>query len=177
MGRTAPLEDASADRGQGGAAAPLIVVIDDSFEDRFFLRRAIRKLRPEAEVKEFTYCQEALDFLLAPELPRGPLAVFVDINIPRMDGFEFLERYAKAGKSAQGALVVMMSNSIDPSDRARADSLAMVRAFQTKPVTREVIGAVIEALAAEAAAMPGAEAAGDAAGDAQTGDAAPPPAS
>lgn len=135
----------------------LIVVLDDSFEDRFFLRRTIRKVKPDAVVLEFTYAKEALDFLLAREGKdaAGKVVLFADINIPRMDGFEFLDAYTKRAQGADEALVVMMSNSIDPMDRERANALPIVHSFETKPVAQPVLQKIFSGLSG-AGAAPGA---------------------
>lgn len=128
--------------------APVIIVLDDSFEDRFFLRRTIRKVRPEATVLEFTYAMEALEFLLTRQAQglAGRLALFVDINIPRMDGFEFLSAFSRQVRGAGDALVVVMSNSIDPGDRERANALPVVHGFETKPVGQKTLRALFERL-------------------------------
>jgi CheY-like chemotaxis protein len=69
-----------------------------------------------------------------------PTLVVLDINMPRMDGFEFLAAYDKLRPKlqAQGArpsIVLMVTSSTDPRDKERADKLAFVKGFIRKPPT------------------------------------------
>lgn len=125
------------------ASNPLILVIDDSVEDRFFLCRAIRKLMPSAQIEEFTYSEDALMFLGKSD-QAGAAFLFVDINIPRMDGFEFVEAYL-ANQNDAGTLpkVIVMSNSIDPNDRLKAENHDGIHAFMSKPVTSQMLGDIL----------------------------------
>ena len=71
-----------------------------------------------------------------------PVVVLLDINMPRMDGYQFLEEYEKLSAQsplAQGppSIILMVTSSTDPLDRARAQRFGMVRDFLSKPVTRE----------------------------------------
>jgi CheY-like chemotaxis protein len=104
-----------------------IVIVDDSEAARFFLKRAIRRARRQAEVVEFTYAEEALDYLRTlPE--RAPAHVLLDLNIPRLDGFGFLARLtAFPRQSAARIRVTMVTNSIAPQDETRALKHPLVR--------------------------------------------------
>lgn len=121
----------------------LIAVIEDSKEDRFFLRRALSKVCPDCEVIEFTYADEALAFLRSPG--RGNVDfIFVDINMPRMSGFEFVDAFEELYDELRGnTRVVMVSHSVDPKDEAWAEGHPAVQCFAAKPLSAAVLGSLL----------------------------------
>lgn len=122
-----------------------ILVLDDSKEDRFFIRRVLNKTMQNVALVEFSYADEAMAYLRTPDRPRLDL-ILVDISIPRMDGFEFADRYAELYPELRGnAPLYIVSSSIDPSDRARAQAHPAVSGFLVKPLSGDVIAEVMAA--------------------------------
>lgn len=120
-----------------------ILLVEDSAADLFCYRRVLRKLMPTCELHEFVFAEDALEFLKRPDRPRFDL-VLVDINMPRMDGFEFSDAYLELQSDARGsAPVYMISSSIDPEDQARADAHPAIAGFVQKPLTVDQIGGLI----------------------------------
>lgn len=116
-----------------------VVIVDDVAADRFFVRRSIRKVFAKAEVVEFAYAAEALAFLKTPDRPELQI-IITDINMPRMDGFEFADQYVNLYPELKGqARVFVMSSSINPGDRERALSQPGIDGFFVKPVTQDAI--------------------------------------
>lgn len=117
-----------------------ILLVDDCDADRYFFKRNLRKVAPSAEVVEFTYAQDALTYLKTPG--RKPVDfVFVDINMPRFDGFEFADAYAALYPELRGAArVFICSSSINPADRQRTDEHPVIESYCEKPVGRDFLG-------------------------------------
>ena len=123
-----------------------VLIIDDQPLDRLVAARVIRKLTPEAAVLEFANGQEALDFIRGvPGMEQQcgpfppPTLLLVDINMPIMDGFEFLERLgalAAIGEVQDGWFAIaMFTSSCNPRDREKAAAIASVKDYVVKPLT------------------------------------------
>ncbi len=113
------------------------LIIDDVASERFFARRGLKKLYPGLSVREFAYADDALAFLKSPDRENLDL-VLVDINMPRMNGFEFAEAYHRLYPELKGqAAVYVMSSSINPHDKSRALALPEIAGYLDKPITKE----------------------------------------
>lgn len=121
----------------------MILVIDDSPEDLFFHRRMIRKIDPGAEIMDFSYAEDALNYIGSSQDGFITL-ILLDINLPRIDGFEFLLRYETLHAECQRSpAIYVMSGSIDPNDRQHANRLSMVNGYLAKPLREGVLRDVL----------------------------------
>ena len=74
-----------------------------------------------------------------------PDLIFVDINMPRMNGWEFLEEYNKlADQFKSQAIVVMLTTSGNPDDKAKAKLSKVISDFITKPLTKEILEGIVK---------------------------------
>lgn len=124
-----------------------VLLIDDSESDNFYHQRKIRKMGITDNIHICYSGQEALDFLKS-ELEGvhpQPTLIFLDINMPGMNGWEFLEEYEKLELAQQGEVVLtMLSNSIDERDKFRADKYKAVQGFYSKPLSDEYLHSILE---------------------------------
>eukprot|EP01041_Mallomonas_annulata_P013843 gene13843-29443_t len=97
-----------------------VLMVDDNENDRLFTRIALERSGVDFEIRAFERAEEALQMLAATP-DHGIHLILLDINMPVMDGFGFLRAF-EALPTAQRdhAVVVMLSSSSDPADRARA---------------------------------------------------------
>lgn len=133
-------------------SAQTVMVVDDSACDLLFTRIMLERCGAGFEVLQMESASEALRQLQ--EDWSGIGLILLDINMPRMNGWEFLEAYgALASGRAAHPTVVMLTSSPDPDDRARAQSCPLVSGYVEKPLD-------LMQAAALARYLPGADAAG-----------------
>lgn len=113
-----------------------VLLVDDNEADNFFHRRVIEEVGCVGQVVEATMAGEALDALRSGDV--RPDLIFLDINMPRMNGWGFLEAYKELPPDVRKAsVVIMLSTSAAPGCRERAEQFDAVLGFQTKPLTAE----------------------------------------
>lgn len=99
-----------------------ILLVEDNKLDAMFFTRALGKVAPDAKVFHAKDGLEALDMLRETDPSTAlerPFVTLLDINMPRMNGHEFLENLR--GMEADGDSVVFMFTTSDsPQDIARA---------------------------------------------------------
>jgi len=118
-----------------------IMLIDDNADDNFFHERVIRKNQAAETVITEQSAEAALDYLKTSKDIRPDL-IFLDINMPGMNGWEFLQEYNQLDKHLQGeVIVVMLTTSEDPDDHMKASNMTFD--FKTKPLTKEMLEEVI----------------------------------
>lgn len=124
-----------------------VLLIDDSESDNFYHARKIKKLGISDNIHISFSGEEALQYLkseLDGKHPQ-PTLIFLDINMPGMNGWEFLEEYEKLEVAQQGEIVLtMLSNSIDERDRQRAQDFKTVRGFYSKPLNENYLYTILE---------------------------------
>jgi CheY-like chemotaxis protein len=114
-----------------------IVLIDDDQLNNLINTRIITKFS-DYTVTSFTSGREGLKFLASSDPADFPEIIFLDINMPVMDGWEFLEEYQKLPEAlVQNCLIIMLTSSIDINDIEKSKLFKNVREFMSKPLTVE----------------------------------------
>lgn len=124
-----------------------ILLVDDDAVTNMMHQRVIERSGRVKTIDVVTDGQEALDLLRADLLNGCPLPelIFLDINMPGMGGFEFLECYADMKIDPETQLViVMLSTSLLEADHARAEADPNVHSFCDKPLRVEKLLELVE---------------------------------
>ena|SRR5690606_18115837 len=119
----------------------LIVLIDDDPINNLINKRLIVKLNLSPAVIEFLEAEKALSFIESTDEIKKTL-ILLDINMPVMNGWDFLGHYAKLENKRQD-MIIMLSSSIDHQDRQKSREFKYVRGFIEKPLTREKIAQIL----------------------------------
>lgn len=121
---------------------PLLLVEDDEV-DVLTVRRALRDLRVANELMVAGDGEEALAILRDPERPR-PALILLDLNMPRMNGLEFL-RVAREEEVARGIPIVVLTTSRQDQDIFEGFDLN-VAGYMVKPVDYRKFVEVMQAI-------------------------------
>jgi CheY-like chemotaxis protein len=122
-----------------------VMIIDDNIIDLYISLRMITKNNFGKKVLEYSAAQEALNYLQDHQdnIAELPQVIFVDIYMPEMSGFEFLEAYDKLSVALKNnCRLYIISSTIDDDDIARVRSDKNVVSFLVKPVTKEFLNRI-----------------------------------
>lgn len=124
-----------------------ILLVDDDVPTNHLHKLVIRKLDCAENIVMARTGAEAIDVLTKPDENGNylvPELIFLDINMPVMNGWEFLEAYKKLELDQQGKfVVVMLTTSLNPDDQSRANELPQVQDFVSKPLTTDILRKIL----------------------------------
>lgn len=118
-----------------------ILLIDDSKPTNFFNQRIIGKSDCIQKVLVAENGKEALDIL---ESGIVPDVIFLDLNMPVMNGWEFLDVLAHAGnKFTNTVIILMIGAALGPEDKKKTDGYEMIKGFSEKILTKEKVEHIV----------------------------------
>ncbi|MGI4874553.1 MAG: response regulator [Janthinobacterium lividum] len=125
---------------------PTILLVDDNSTNNFLNTKLLRYVDPNVQVLTALNGQEGMDLLRVrcqPRTPSCPSLIFLDLNMPVMDGFEFLEAYQQWPEAQrQGVVVVVLTTSSSLRDLTRLQAIPGVAAL-AKPLTEAKVAQVL----------------------------------
>jgi len=126
-----------------------ILLVDDNPADNEFHKIIINESQVCDNIKVATSGSKALDYIIksgnnGPDFPKPDL-IFLDINMPGMNGFEFLEEYHSLDPHLKSKIVIiMLSTSLNPDDAERARRIKEVTEFMNKPLMVDTLKKTID---------------------------------
>lgn len=118
--------------------APLrILLVDDDKAFNFLNRIMLREHLPGCEIAEATDGKQALDYIDSSD--QCPDLIFLDINMPGLDGFDFLREFETRVKCHERANIFMLTSSIREEDLLAAKEYSQVKGYFCKPLSAENI--------------------------------------
>jgi CheY-like chemotaxis protein len=123
-----------------------ICIVDDDEVYKFFVKKIIEIKGLADNVLTFPDGEEAYNYIKEnkgnPDLL--PDIIFLDINMPIMDGFLFMEEYTKLKHEINKEIAIyMVTSSIDIIDLERSKKYTEITDFITKPISAEVLEKII----------------------------------
>jgi len=111
------------------------VLIDDSDIDLFIQRRFLEVYNFSNQLHLYKSAEEALDWLKNINGEPAPDVIFLDLNMPEIDGFSFLKNFeGLPEKVTTKSKIVVLTSSNNVKDREQAFSFTNVIQFITKPL-------------------------------------------
>lgn len=123
-----------------------ICVVDDDDIYQFTIERIIKCFKLPVNLTAFTNGKRAFEFISDNIQNRDvlPDIIFLDINMPVMNGYEFIEKFEKIKSTLQKEIkIYLVSSSVDPYDINRADELAHVSGYFSKPLKHQVLKEIV----------------------------------
>lgn len=126
-----------------------VLLIDDDEPTNFLNQIIIESTGCADKIKTAQSGQEALEYLTnshdhGDHFP-CPDLIFLDINMPAMNGWEFLEKYRRLDNHLKGkVMIVMLTTSLFPEDKQRSKEIPEITAFENKPLTEEKLDNILK---------------------------------
>lgn len=119
-----------------------VFLVDDDPINNLINRRLLGKTGISDRIEEFLGGADALEKINEMN-PDESLIIFLDINMPVLNGWEFLNKYLETF-SHRNDKIIILSSSIDFLDRQKANGYSIVSGFLEKPLTLEKINSQME---------------------------------
>jgi CheY-like chemotaxis protein len=124
-----------------------ILLIEDDEVTNYINRTVIERMDCAAHVHVAWNGTDALEYLKACRQTAGsvqPELILLDINMPGLNGWEFLEEYNKLETAEKGqVVVVMLTTSLNPEDKRRADDNPAINGLKNKPLTAALMEEIL----------------------------------
>ncbi|WP_158973643.1 response regulator [Cellulophaga sp. L1A9] len=127
-------------------------IVDDDDIYQFTIKKTINSLDLAKNIIAFSDGEEALDYMIKnlhndEELPD---IILLDINMPIMDGYQFMEEYVKIKpKLGKKITIYMVSSSVDPIDIERAKRISEISDYIIKPIKKGKLKSIVDKLIME----------------------------
>ena len=111
--------------------SPTIMIIDDDLLSNTFNTMIIQITHPDAEIQVYTNALEAMENLKNIQKVKPDL-IFLDLNMPMMNGWDFLEEYKKLDLNIS---IVLVTSSNDPDDKLKLMKYKEIKRYFVKPIS------------------------------------------
>ena len=130
------------------AAISCTLLVDDDDTTNFLNQTLLRRMAISDAVLVAQNGQEALDLLHEhcelPTSPTCPALILLDMKMPRMSGFEFLQAYAqRPERENPSVVIIMLTTSLNPNDVEQMQGLP-IAGYLTKPLTRDKVNQMLQ---------------------------------
>jgi CheY-like chemotaxis protein len=128
-----------------------VLLVDDDNGANFINRMIIKEAGITDNIETTLNGKEALDYLngTGKHEDRGatqpPELILLDINMPVMDGWEFLEEYNKLEEALKNkTTIILLTTSLNPDDKKRAEKIPAISGFENKPLDNKILEKLLQ---------------------------------
>ncbi|WP_022826284.1 response regulator [Hymenobacter norwichensis] len=130
------------------AAVSCTLLVDDDDTTNYLNQTLLRRMAISDTVLVAQNGQQALDLLHQhcelPTSPTCPALILLDMKMPRMNGFEFLQAYAqRPERENPSVVIIMLTTSLNPNDVEQMQGLP-IAGYLIKPLTRDKVNQVLQ---------------------------------
>jgi CheY-like chemotaxis protein len=121
-----------------------VLLIDDDEPTNFLSNLILEEVNCASQIKIMQSGKNALEYLANSTSKYNgqpyPELIFLDINMPAMNGWEFLDKYYELSKQvSRKPIIIMLTTSINPDDKIKATRMGLVAGFENKPLTSNMV--------------------------------------
>ncbi len=128
-----------------------VLLIDDDEPTNFISNLVLEEANCTSNIQIMQSAKKALDYLAIPvdaskEQTSHPYPelIFLDVNMPAMNGWEFLDHYSQLKQNGhKKPIIIMLTTSINPDDQLKAEKISLIDGFENKPLTSNMIEKVM----------------------------------
>ncbi|MBC7759722.1 MAG: response regulator [Phormidesmis sp. FL-bin-119] len=128
---------------------PHFIIIDDSQLDCFIGEKIIQNTGTFSSIKSYTQAAEAFEIIKNSDpSPADAITIVVlDIQMPVMNGFQFVENFELLPENIRANYAIFMfSSSINENDKNRLENHPCIRKFYGKPISKEIVAKIVDSL-------------------------------
>lgn len=129
------------------ACKPRFIIVDDNKLDCYIAEKIIRNTGISECIRLFNDANEALAFIKGdhPPVNKKKDIIIVDIQMPLMNGFEFVEAFEKLSEEICNSYIIyVLSSSINQNDLNRVSNYRSVKQLLNKPLTGKKLSLLVE---------------------------------
>lgn len=129
-----------------------VLLVDDNAATNLIHRKMITKYQVTENVIVCSTGEEALEYLtncnantdFGQKAKNMPDLLLLDINMPGMSGWDFIEEYKKIDFTGYQPMIFMLTTSFNPDDKFKADADESIQGFLHKPLTGDTLKRVVQ---------------------------------
>lgn len=121
-----------------------ILCVDDDLITLMLCKKVISKVDSTIKIETAKNGKEALDYIATLTSKEIPQFILLDLNMPVMDGWEFLKNYTEEFYSKFPIKIIILSSTIDIMEIEKSKTFQSVINFISKPLTTNVIEELVK---------------------------------
>lgn len=115
-----------------------VFIVDDDKFSLFYTRYKLIADGLSEDINTFQFAEEAIEYILCDPENHAPDILLLDLNMPVMDGWQFLDALSPFWSRIMGKCrIYILTSSLDAADEVKAKENPMISAFFDKPIHSE----------------------------------------